>query len=382
MKEKVAYINRQSDLEDCVKQLQKKSAIAIDLEFDKNHYQYGFTLCLMQVFDGETCYLIDPFGAVAIKTIFPVLESEAIEKLCFAFDEDMRLLFQMGVNVTGLLDLSIAHILTGEESLSLSNTLETVLDKKAQKSQQRSNWVKRPLTDEQRYYAAEDVVHLFDLKEVLLKQLESMDRLTWLAEEMNAFESRDWTASKFNAKVQKEKKKLTKQEWMRFIDLLEYRESLAAKMNKPTYRIWDQSICLELAKHPERWSETSNNKKLHPKLRTPKVIQKIKTIIEASTADFKALNLANDAPALTPLTAEDKMLRSRNKKRLNSIKDDFVAPVKEEMKALYGAPLTNYVLSNRKVKHLVLGELELLNYQKQIISSIAEKIGLNWPKSL
>ncbi|MGM0478363.1 MAG: hypothetical protein ACQERC_03995 [Bacteroidota bacterium] len=382
MENNVVYIDEQSDLDVCVKKLLTQPAIAIDLEFDKNHYQYGFTLCLMQLFDGETCYLIDPLGALDITPIYPVLESQKIEKLCFAFDEDMRLLFQMGVRVKNLLDLSVAHMLTGEDSLSLSNTLEHVLDREAQKSQQRSNWVKRPLTDDQCYYAAEDVVHLFDLKAVLLDQLEVLNRTNWLAEEMDAFENRDWTASKHNAKVQKEKKQLTKQQWMRFTDLLEYRESLAAQMNKPTYRIWDQNNCLELAKNPERMEQILNNKKLHPRLRRPKVTQQIKAIIEASNADFNALNFADDTPALSPLTAEDKMLRSRNKQRLNNIKNDFVAPVKEEMKRNYGAPLTNYVLSNRKVKELVLGDLELLNYQKKMISSSAEKIGVSCPKEL
>src|SRR5690554_2430340 len=176
MRPNIQYINDKEGFEKTVAILSSKEAIYIDLEFDKNHFRYGFNLCLMQIFDGETCYLIDPLPDLSIEPIFPVLEDKNIQIVCFAFNEDMRLLHYLGARPNNILDLAIATRLLNYNTLSLNNTLAVFLEDEKyiteKTSQQKSNWFQRPLTDQQKQYAAEDVLYLPNLKLTLLKHIE------------------------------------------------------------------------------------------------------------------------------------------------------------------------------------------------------------------
>src|SRR5690554_7245294 len=90
MKPNIQYIDNKESFEKAISILSTKKEIFIDLEFDKNHFRYGFNLCLMQIFDGEICYLIDPLTEREIEHIFPVLENQDIQIVCFAFIKDIR----------------------------------------------------------------------------------------------------------------------------------------------------------------------------------------------------------------------------------------------------------------------------------------------------
>jgi len=145
MESKIEYIDDQNSFKEAISKLALSDKLYIDLEFDKNHYRYGFNLCLMQVFDGNTCYLIDPLGNLNIESIFPILENPKIEKVCFAFGEDIRLLHHIGCQPKNVLDLAVVRTLLNKPTLSLSNSLVEELGLEAQSSQQKSNWFARPL---------------------------------------------------------------------------------------------------------------------------------------------------------------------------------------------------------------------------------------------
>jgi len=164
----VQIITHQEELESITENLSNVSRIAADLEFDKNYYRYGFNLCLVQLFDGENCYLVDPLSDdLNIKSIFPVLEDPEIEIITFAFGEDLRLLHSLGCFPKNIYDIDIATSLLNYEPGSLTKLLDEAIDVDTGKSSQTSNWFQRPLTDQQKKYAAHDVLHLFDLKDKL-----------------------------------------------------------------------------------------------------------------------------------------------------------------------------------------------------------------------
>ncbi|RZK42617.1 MAG: hypothetical protein EOO57_00865, partial [Hymenobacter sp.] len=56
----IKYITTAAQVADVAAHLATLPRIGIDLEFDDNRYRYGRHLALIQVFDGETVYLIDP----------------------------------------------------------------------------------------------------------------------------------------------------------------------------------------------------------------------------------------------------------------------------------------------------------------------------------
>jgi len=382
MKYPVHYITDDKALEKVVSQLLKKPSIAIDLEFDKNHYRYGFNLCLMQIFDGEDCYLIDPLADLNIEKIYRVIESEEITKLCFAFNEDMRLLFHLGTTPKGIKDLAIARILTGKQSLSLSNTLIDELGREPQVSQQKSNWFQRPLTDEQKHYAALDVVDLFELQQVLEGQLEKQNRMAWFEQEMIQFETSDWVAVPFEVVPEKDRKELSLREWMRFEKLMELRDEFAKQLNRPAFKVIDKQIMKDLSINPDKAKNWSTIKRVHPKFRNQHVQERIVLMISKVEDEIKSQNILKDESSRKSISKEERLQRNQGRNRLNQLKDTFFKPVKEELTEEVGEHLSNYVLSNRKIQDFVFQNAELLAYQRDLLIKIADSKGLKTPEMI
>lgn len=380
MKYPVHYIEHTKALKEVIKELQTRSAFGIDLEFDKNHYRYGFNLCLMQIFDGEACYLIDPLSKeLDIKLIFPLLANETVKKVCFAFNEDMRLLTHLGCKVRGIRDMAIARIVLGKEGLSLSKTLVDELDREPQNSLQKSNWFQRPLSDEQKHYAALDVVDLLELNDQLTEQLVQMNRNDWFDQEMNQFETSDWDQSGQPLIADKERRDMTLREWIRYEKLMAFRDEVSEKMNRPAYKVIDKNILKDIARKPEKASRWDKEKRIHPKYRNHKTADQIIALIRAADLVFSKKNVGDDTPARKTMSSEEKMMRNRERKRINSLKEDFFKPVKSVIAEEYGEHLANYMLSNRRIAEIVTRKIKLLDYQDLLIENAAWELGLDIP---
>ncbi|PWH85698.1 ribonuclease D [Brumimicrobium oceani] len=385
MNSNIKYIDNTASFEKVVEILSTKNEICIDLEFDKNHFRYGFNLCLMQIFDGENCYLIDPLTGLDIELIFPILENPEIQLICFAFNEDMRLLHHLGAKPNNIVDLGVAMRLLNYETLSLNNSILAVLgedypiDTKA--SQQKSNWFQRPLTEQQHIYAAEDVFHLPKLKDELIKMLEETNRQDWFAEEMQAFENYDWSGGdKVAYLTKKDQKMLSLREWIRFEKIMDYREKLGESLSRPTYKVLDKKIALLLAQSPKKVSEWTTMKGVHPKLKVAKVQKKIESLLEEAEKEIQENRITMGQSSIPPMTSEQRIRNNNHRRRVQDAKDNFFLPIKEQVKSEFGENYSNYFLSNRKMVEFVSGEQVLLPYQKSILRNAAKKLGLALPE--
>lgn len=388
MQHNIIYIDNQVAFEEAVKYLSTKNRIYIDLEFDKNHFNYGFNLCLMQIFDGDTnCYLIDPLTDLDISTIFSVLEDNSIQLVCFAFSEDMRLLHHIGAKPNNILDLAVLLRLLDHDSLSINNALALILEDdsyiKEKKSQQKSNWMLRPLVPEQLVYAAEDVIYLPELRAKSEELLEKLNREDWLAQEMESFEEHDWDGDEIsNFLVAKDQKQLTLREWTRFQSIMEEREELAASINKPSFKAIDKDVMHDLAKHPEKVQNWIGTRGIHPKLKTKKVQSIMKKALEKAEKTIVDTKIKKDESSIPYLSKEEKERINSKKKQLKYYKNEFFTPIKEEVKAAYGENIANYILSNRKTTEYINQHIKPLPYQKQIILEMSKKLGLELPNFL
>lgn len=377
----IEYIDDQPSFEKALSQLSSVEKIYIDLEFDKNHFRYGFNLCLMQVFDGETCFLIDPLGNLKIEVIFPILENPEIEKVCFAFGEDIRLLHHIGCKPKNVLDLAVVRTLLNKPTLSLSNSLVEELGLEAQSSQQKSNWFARPLTAEQIQYAAEDVIDLPRLRDVLIEELENMGRLEWLKQEQEQFESEDWTIGAEPEIVPfKDRKQLTMREWIRYSYLMEYRDYLAKNLSRPSYKVIDKNIFMDIAKDPKKVQNWESIKRVHPKIRNSKVKNKLIELLEEAEREIQRNKIKEGASSKPKMSEEERIKSGQLRKEISYAKDNIFTPLKERMKKDYGEHFTNYLLSNRRVIGIVTGKIRLLDYQKRLLQQYSEGLDVSKAK--
>lgn len=381
MKADIQYIDDQLVFDAAISKLELADKLYIDLEFDKNHFRYGFNLCLMQVFDGETCYLIDPLGNLKIEGIFPTLENPEIEKVCFAFGEDIRLLHHIGCKPKNILDLAVVRTLLNKSTLSLSNSLVEELGLDVQSSQQKSNWFSRPLTAEQIQYAAEDVIDLPELRDVLMTELEKMGRSEWMKQEQAHFESQDWTIGAAPEIVPlKDRKQLTMREWIRYSLIMEYRDQLSSSLNRPSYKVIDKNIFIDIAKDPSKVHKWESIKRVHPKIRNTKVKNKLLELLDKANQEIKENKIKEGASSKPRMSDEDRMRHGQLRKEVSYAKDNIFLPIKERMKNDYGEHFTNYLLSNRRIVGIVMGNIALLDYQKRLLNQYSEGIDVSKSK--
>lgn len=158
--------------------------LAVDTEFMRTSTFYPEP-ALIQLFDGEANYLLDPVAGHDLMPLRALMLNENVQKVMHACSEDLEvfqvLLKCLPVNV---LDTQIAAAFCGYGySVGYANLVKAVLGVDLPKAETRSNWLQRPLTEAQQEYAALDVEYLHELTHVLKQQLASNGREEWVKEE-------------------------------------------------------------------------------------------------------------------------------------------------------------------------------------------------------
>jgi len=159
--------------------------IALDTEFHRER-TYFPRLALVQLrwtgSDGaDSIALVDPLR-VDVGPLLRELDQTAhfvlhaaqqdLDVLSHAFDFVPTRLFdtQMAAGFCGYSTPSLSSLVNGEIGLSLP------------KGDRLTDWLRRPLTAEQRSYAASDVAHLFELHDIISGRLADRGRLEWALE--------------------------------------------------------------------------------------------------------------------------------------------------------------------------------------------------------
>jgi ribonuclease D len=158
--------------------------IGLDTEFMRER-TYRPQLCLLQMaLPGEIC-CIDPLAEASLEPLAPAMRSAGVTKIIHAARQDLEALWPLFGSLEGVFDTQIAAALTGlPAQIGYSDLVGRLLGIHLAKAETRTDWSRRPLTDAQLRYAAEDVAHLAALHEALVAKLAQMGRLTWLEEEL------------------------------------------------------------------------------------------------------------------------------------------------------------------------------------------------------
>lgn len=381
----VQIVVQQSELTAISKNLKKSSRIGIDLEFDKNYYRYGFNLCLMQLYDGSDCYLIDPLSSeLNIEAIFPVLENEDIEKVAFAFGEDLRLLHSLGCYPKNVYDLDNAISLLNYSPASLTNHLKNILDIDTGKSSQMSNWYHRPLSEQQVQYASEDVMFLFELHTHLQNESRQKKVEHWIDQENRAVLLEDFSETENNGFVKhKNKKEFTEREWHIYVRLMETREQLAESLNRPSFKVIKKEILMEIAKNPAQLQNWTNTRGIHRRLRNDKIKKKLAGILQEAEKEAKEKGLSKSETADRPPSPEERTAIREQRNKVNRAKNELFQPIKEHIERDYGKEVSTFLFSNRIISEIISEEQpNLLEYKETLLKDYADKLDLEIEKFL
>lgn len=165
-------IEDQVSLNNLCEQLAKAKVLAIDTEFVRTRTLYA-KLGLLQVFDGEQLALIDPLAIEDLSPFWQLLTNANITKVLHACSEDLEVFLTAGnCQPVNLIDSQIMMSFLGHGlSLGYAAMVKHYTEIELDKSESRTDWTKRPLTEKQLAYASADVDHLFYLYPKLLAEL-------------------------------------------------------------------------------------------------------------------------------------------------------------------------------------------------------------------
>jgi ribonuclease D len=151
--------------------------LAIDVEGENNLHRYGIHVALIQLFDGERGFIVDPLALPGPRGLKPLLEQAPWELVWFDAGNDL-LAFQhaLGIKPSPILDLAVAARLLGRTG-GLHAFTGQAGSAKAKDKFQRANWLRRPLSPALLEYAISDVLHLHELADSLLSELERRNLL-------------------------------------------------------------------------------------------------------------------------------------------------------------------------------------------------------------
>jgi ribonuclease D len=176
-------------LDEAVFRLQGAQRFAIDTEFMRAR-TYSPQLCLVQVASDSDCYLVDPLAGLELAPLFALLADRAQPKILHAARQDLEVILNASGRVPGpVFDTQVAAALLGlPPQVGYADLVARRLGHSIDKGQTRTDWSRRPLSDAQLAYAADDVHHLLQLHTDLAAALESSGRAGWGTEECVALE--------------------------------------------------------------------------------------------------------------------------------------------------------------------------------------------------
>ncbi|GMU38687.1 MAG: HRDC domain-containing protein [Phycisphaerae bacterium] len=245
-------VTRSADLVEIAARARAAGRFALDTEFVMEDV-YEPELCLVQMALPDGMFLIDALTKVDLAPLWDLVTDPAVETVVHAGQEDLAICAAAaGRPPRKVYDVQVAAGLVGPiYPISLSKLTQQVLHVRMHKSQTLTDWRKRPLTEDQLRYAAEDVAHLLPIRDKLHARLTKLDRVSWAEEEFAVFEQMPLYARPPEDRLRRVKGtgSLSGSELRAALDLMAWREELAGRLNRPARAVLKDHLLVEIARH-------------------------------------------------------------------------------------------------------------------------------------
>jgi ribonuclease D len=230
--------------------LARADRIGIDTEFVSED-TFRPELCLVQVAMADGLAVIDPYRAGDLTPFWQTLANGEHSTIVHAAREEVNFaLTACGRPPAHLFDTQLAAgFCSAEYPSSYGSVVTKFLNARPGKGEQRTDWRRRPLSDEQIEYALEDVRYLLPLYDTLGRKLKKLNRLEWLGEETERWltdvqDARDnprWRRVSGLGNLSSRSLAVVRELWM-------WRRQEAERRDVPPRRIFRDDLMVEVAK--------------------------------------------------------------------------------------------------------------------------------------
>lgn len=174
------WVDTQAVLDEVISDILRHGIYAIDTEFHREKTYYP-RLALVQLKWGSSIALVDPL-AVDPRNFEQLFKSDRTA-VFHAAQQDLEVL-RVAANCAPakIFDCQLAAGFIGFSTPSLATLVQAMRKVSLSKGDRLTDWLRRPLTEQQCNYAADDVEHLLNLHEEIERQLNVLGRSEWVAE--------------------------------------------------------------------------------------------------------------------------------------------------------------------------------------------------------
>jgi ribonuclease D len=179
-------INTDIKLQNIIKDLKSSSVIGLDTEFIRESTYYPI-LALLQLSDENHTYCLDILALEDKEPIINLLKDKNIIKIIHSSKQDLEVLNNYyDCYPENIFDTQLAdNFLNPQISISYSNLVKKHFNVFLKEGSWRTDWLKRPISNDKLEYAGNDVKYLIKLHEILKSELTKLERYDWFLEEQD-----------------------------------------------------------------------------------------------------------------------------------------------------------------------------------------------------
>ena len=252
--EEYVYVRERTVMERLIQRIDAAERVAVDTEADSLH-NYFEKVCLIQLSFGGEHYLVDPLCGLDLNGLSKALADKPL--VLHGGDYDLRMMrASMDFRPRReAFDTMIAAQLLGFEQIGLAALIERYFNVTIGKAGQKSDWSRRPLSENQLRYAINDTRFLEELADRMHGELSTRGRVEWHRESCRAMvesTGHDHARDPENAWRIKGAGRLTRRQLAYLRELWRWRDQHARSANLPAFRVLGNPEILALV----RWAES------------------------------------------------------------------------------------------------------------------------------
>lgn len=247
------FIETEAELDKLVHRARKTDAVALDTEFVWERTYYPRLGLIQMALSDEDCYLIDPLALKNLQPLGQLLSDRGVTKILHDAPQDLAILQRAtGATPQNIFDTRLAAGFSNlPATLSLVHLVKELLDITLSKEETRTNWLQRPLSDEQIRYALDDVRYLRAVRILLLTRIIGPKIKSWLQEELNLLNNpASYSGPPDNERYLKMRgnSHLDRQGAAILKNMTTWREGVARKLDRPRGHIIKDTVLVEIAR--------------------------------------------------------------------------------------------------------------------------------------
>jgi ribonuclease D len=244
----------QAEFERLCEHIREMGEVAFDTEF-VSEFTYRPELCLLQFATRKHCVAVDPFEVTDLGSWWRLMADNKTMVVVHGGREEVRFcLTHTQQRPAKLVDIQVAEGLRSPSfPLGYTALVARALGQRTHGKETRTDWRRRPLTDQQIDYALEDVEHVLQIWDRQRKELASRTRLEWAEAEFNRMiDEIDVERTRENWRRIPGIQRLNPRELAVLREVFLWRERDSQERDKPARKTLRDDLLIEIARRQPR----------------------------------------------------------------------------------------------------------------------------------